>query len=100
MEVKEIKEESLPSFVREPLRDPPLKSRLAFREAVKKGTLNGISSRDEESVRELADRINEFMRSMNYSLQFVPDREAGIVVIRVLDGKGKVIRQIPPEAMG
>jgi uncharacterized FlaG/YvyC family protein len=46
----------------------------------------------------VTENINLLMRSMSYSLQFVTDRENGKVVIKVLDGEGKVVRQIPPEA--
>ena len=54
---------------------------------------------NEESLRAVAERINQSLKSMGYSLQFVPNKESGIVVIKVLDGNGRVIRQIPPEAM-
>lgn len=52
----------------------------------------------ERAARKLADILNEFVRSIGYSLQFIPDREAGLVVIKVLDEEGNVVRQIPPEA--
>lgn len=67
---------------------------LAHRESVEKGV-----SEQEETIRELAENLNRFMKSIDYNLQFIPDREAGIVIIKVLDGNGKVIRQIPPEAI-
>ena len=54
---------------------------------------------NEESLKAVAERINQSLKSMGYSLQFVPNKESGVVVIKVLDGKGRVIRQIPPEAM-
>jgi uncharacterized FlaG/YvyC family protein len=54
---------------------------------------------NEESLQAVAERINQSLKSMSYSLQFVPDKESGVVVIKVLDEKGKVIRQIPPEVM-
>jgi uncharacterized FlaG/YvyC family protein len=54
---------------------------------------------NEESLQAIAERINQSLKSMSYSLQFVPDKESGVVVIKVLDEKGKVIRQIPPEVM-
>ena len=53
----------------------------------------------EETIKALTENLNSFMRSMSYSLQFVLDKENGQVVIKVLDGEGKVIRRIPPEAM-
>ena len=54
---------------------------------------------NEESLRAIAERINQSLKSMGYSLQFIPNKESGTVVIKVLDGNGRVIRQIPPEAM-
>ena len=54
---------------------------------------------NEESLQAIAERINQSLKSMGYSLQFIPDKESGVVVIKVLDEKGRVIRQIPPEAM-
>jgi len=54
---------------------------------------------NEESLQAIAERINQSLKSMGYSLQFIPNKESGVVVIKVLDEKGKVIRQIPPEAM-
>jgi uncharacterized FlaG/YvyC family protein len=36
------------------------------------------------------------LKAMSFSLQFVPNREAGQVTIKVLDGEGRLIRQIPP----
>ena len=58
-----------------------------------------ISKGNEEAIKDLTENINQFMKTMNYSLKFVPDHEAGTVVIKVLDGKGKVVRQIPPESL-
>jgi uncharacterized FlaG/YvyC family protein len=57
-------------------------------------------ARNEKAVKALAESLNSFMKSMSYSLQFVPDRENGRVVVKVLDSDGKVVRQIPPESLG
>lgn len=100
MDVKEIQDEIRTTYLREqPARRALANPSTAPREAAPKG--NGTTSTvlDEKTVREMADRINEFMRSMNYSLQFVPDRESGMVIIKILDAKGKVVRQIPPEEL-
>lgn len=56
-------------------------------------------SRNEKAIQALTENLNSFMKTMRYSLQFVPSRESGRLVVRVLDGDGKVVRQIPPEAM-
>jgi flagellar protein FlaG len=100
METPTIKE----TLIRSMLHDPPQKVlkkpvqtkevELTRRESIEKGT-----GEEEETIRELAENLNQFMRSIDYNLQFVPDQEAGIVIIKVLDGSGKVIRQIPPEAI-
>ena len=55
---------------------------------------------NEQAVKVLTDHLNSFMQTMNYSLQFVLDKENGRVVVKVLDGEGKVVRLVPPEAMG
>ena len=57
-------------------------------------------ARDEKAVKALTDSLNSFMKSMNFSLQFVPDKESGRVVVKVLDGEGNVVRRIPPESLG
>ena len=62
-------------------------------------SLREISLRNEESVKVLAERLQSFLDSTSYSLQFVPDNKNGRVIIKVLDHAGEVIRQIPPEHM-
>ena len=57
-------------------------------------------ARNEKAVKALAESLNSFMKSMSYSLQFVPDKESGRVVVKVLDGEGNVVRRIPPESLG
>ena len=54
---------------------------------------------NEEAAKALTEHMNSFMRSMRYSLQFVVDRQNDQVIIKVLDGEGKLVRQIPPEAL-
>ncbi len=100
MDVKDIQDEVRTASLREqPARATFAKPSTTPQAVSPKADLTPSRTLDEESVRELADRINEFMRSMNYSLQFVPDRESGMVIIKILDGKGKVVRQIPPEEL-
>lgn len=62
-------------------------------------SLKQAASGDEEALKKLSEGINQFMEGNRYSLQFIPDREAGIVVVRVLDSKGNLIRSIPPEEL-
>ncbi len=58
-----------------------------------------ISGGNEEEVKILTENINRFMKTMQYNLQFIVDKESGKVIIKVLDGKGNLIRRIPPEDM-
>lgn len=67
-------------------------------EVSSKGFVQKTIDEQEESIKQLAENLNQFMKNLDYNLQFIPDREAGIVIIKVLDGNGKLIRQIPPEA--
>lgn len=53
----------------------------------------------ERTIQALTERLNHFMRSSRFDLQFIPDPEAGGVVIKVYDGNGNLIRRIPPEVM-
>jgi len=48
-----------------------------------------------EMAEHIAEIINEAMRVLEFSLNFEPDYEDGDVTIKVLDGEGKLIRQIP-----
>ena len=54
---------------------------------------------DEGDLKAVAEGINNFLKKMQYSLQFVVDKKNGDITIKVLDENGKLIRQIPPEAM-
>lgn len=45
----------------------------------------------------LAQAVNEALRSMKYSLQFVVEAKDEDVTVRVLDSEGEVVREIPPE---
>ncbi len=53
----------------------------------------------EKDLKAVADGINNFLKKMQYSLQFVVDKKNGDITIKVLDENGKLIRQIPPEDM-
>ncbi len=45
----------------------------------------------------LAEAVNEALRNMKYSLQFVVDGKGKDFMVRVLDSEGQVVREIPPE---
>ena len=56
-----------------------------------------LPANNQEKVKALADRITAFLDATRYSLQFIPNRENGQVTIRVFNGAGKVVREIPPQ---
>lgn len=58
-----------------------------------------LANGNEEAIRKMAEHINRFMEDMDFSLRFIPDKEAGKVTIKVLDSDGNTIRTIPPEQM-
>jgi len=100
MEIPTIKE----TLIRSMLHDPSQKvlKKPAQTKAVElpqRDSIEKVTGEQEETIRQLAENLNQFMRSIDYNLQFIPDREAGIVIIKVLDENGNVIRQIPPEAI-
>ncbi|MDP3027959.1 MAG: flagellar protein FlaG [Deltaproteobacteria bacterium] len=58
-----------------------------------------VANGNEEAIRKVAESINRFMEDMDFSLRFIPDKEAGIVIVKVLDSDGNIIRTIPPEEL-
>jgi flagellar protein FlaG len=58
-----------------------------------------VANGNEDAIRKMAENINRFMEDMDFSLRFIPDKEAGIVIVKVLDSDGNTIRTIPPEEM-
>lgn len=58
-----------------------------------------VANGNEEAIRKVAENINRFMEDMDFSLRFIPDKEAGIVIIKVLDSDGNTVRTIPPEEL-
>ncbi len=102
METSLIKESPLPQAARDyPERAParPLKSKEIDARPVSGETIRENIARSEEALRKVAEGINEFMRSENYSIQFIPHQDSGVVVVKVIDGEGNVVREIPPETM-
>jgi len=60
-------------------------------------TSTGSFTSRQETLKAVATQIDAFLEDAKYSLEFIPNQENSRVTIRVLDGAGKVIRQIPPE---
>lgn len=59
--------------------------------------LEVFSQENQKAIKNLFDHINEFTKDNRISLKFIPEKESGMVIIKVYDGQGKLIRQIPPE---
>lgn len=54
---------------------------------------------DSEAIKAIVENVNRIIEAMRYNIQFVVDHESGGVTIKVVDGEGKLIRQIPPEGL-
>jgi uncharacterized FlaG/YvyC family protein len=50
-----------------------------------------------EFTKHLAEIVNEAMQDMKFSLQFVVDNKTEEITVKVLDGKGQLVRQIPSD---
>lgn len=100
MEATNIKETLIRSILQAPSQKAHKKpAEMKEAEPATAESIKEITIAQDEVVKNLSESLNEFMKSVGYSLQFIPDREAGVVVIKVLDGEGRVVRQIPPEAV-
>ena len=69
------------------------------RRKVSKDGPEPIKDLQNKDLKSLTEALTRVIQTMRYNIQFVVDREAGGVVIKVLDGEGKLIRRIPPEVM-
>ncbi|MGB9697810.1 MAG: flagellar protein FlaG [Thermodesulfobacteriota bacterium] len=61
--------------------------------------LKSFSEEQQKAIQDLAERINEFAKGNQFSLKFIPEKDSGMVIIKVYDAKGKLIRQIPSEEL-
>ncbi len=66
---------------------------------VSRGDPEAMKSLTDEKINHFAERANQVVESMHHSIQFVVNREAGEVVINVVDSEGNVIFKIPPEVL-
>ena len=104
MEITDVKSRGIiaPAAVREPVQTPTKAPRRPERETKDHGVaqlIEKISKGDKEALEALIDSINQFTKSIRFTLQFIPNEESGMAMIEVLDDDGKVIRRIPPEAL-
>ncbi len=100
MEIPVLKAPSLQPGAPDPSEKPVEKTSQTKRgEHLTTESIREISIAYEKSIEHLVENLNQIMEQIDYHLKFIPDREAGMVIIKVLDGNGKVIRQIPPEAI-
>ena len=66
---------------------------------VSRGDSEAIKGMTDEAAKGLAEKVNQAMKALRYNIQFVVDREAGGVVIKIVDSEDNLIRRIPPEVM-
>jgi uncharacterized FlaG/YvyC family protein len=98
--VKENPQRDLPQAAVPKLGDKPSPAREGEKSGAPPPELPKVSVQsNEETAKALTEQLNTFMQNMRYSLQFVVDRQNDQVIIKVLDGEGKLVRQIPPEAL-
>ncbi len=50
-----------------------------------------------EFARHMAEILNQAMKDLRFSVSFHPDAESGVVIVRVLDANGELIRVVPLE---
>ena len=63
-------------------------------------TISTTQPQDINATRQIANQINEFLKSSGSEVQFTVDSESNRVVVRIIDGETKeVIRQVPSEEM-
>lgn len=59
--------------------------------------LQVFSEENQKVIKNLFYRIRDFAKDNQISLKFVLEKDLGLVIIKVYDGEGNIIRQIPPE---
>lgn len=62
--------------------------------------LKGVPATEEEKLRDVVEKANELIMTMNQELNFSVDKDTGKTVVKVVDKRtGDLIRQIPSEEM-
>ena len=103
MELTNIKENIAAPSLQETIpgiskRQGPPKERASSHEVTEE-FLKKVSDGDEEALKVVSETFDRLTANMRFNLQFVVDREASGVVIKVIDTEGNLIRRIPPETM-
>lgn len=103
MEITNIKENaispSLQGLITGSVKKPGQRDEQTGQNEVSKELLKRVSKGDAEAIKGLVESVNRIIKAMRYNIQFVVDREAGGVVIKVVDSEGNLIRRIPPEGL-
>lgn len=103
MEITNIKENaispSLQGLITGSVKKPGQRDEQTGKNEVSKELLERVSKGDAEAIKGLVESVNQIIKAMRYNIQFVVDREAGGVVIKVVDSEGNLIRRIPPEGL-
>ncbi len=104
MEITEVNKSGIinPATLREPVQTPkklPEQPPRELKDHAVAQSIETVSKGDKEALEALIDGINQFTKTIRFTLQFIPNKESGMAMIEVLDDDGKLIRRIPPEAL-
>jgi uncharacterized FlaG/YvyC family protein len=102
MEIEGIREKfqtDIPQIRQEPAPKAKTHSDSAVSHEMLEQEIRRCIKGNEETVAALTEKLNQFIETMQYSLQFIPEKDGKQIIIKVYDGQGKLIRRIPPESM-
>ncbi|MBW2015960.1 MAG: flagellar protein FlaG [Deltaproteobacteria bacterium] len=58
-----------------------------------------VSEETKGKIERIAEAMDKYLKSMQTNLKIQVHKPTGCIIIKVLSGDGKVIREIPPEEM-
>jgi uncharacterized FlaG/YvyC family protein len=90
---------SLQGLISGSVKKPGQRDEQAGQNEISNELLKRVSKGDAEAVKSFVESVNQIIKAMRYNIQFVVDREAGGIIIKVVDSEGNLIRQIPPEGL-
>jgi flagellar protein FlaG len=103
MEIIKIKESAISPSVQgllpEPVKKPGQRDEQAGKSLAATELREKVSEGDAEAIKGLLESVNRVIEAMRYNIQFIVDQESGGVIIKVVDGEGNLIRQIPPDGL-